>query len=337
MLKQPDLKEEELKRSLYSHYRLTAKDIEFLPLGADQDTAVFKISMEDHADYFLKLRKGLFQASSVEIPSYLYKAGILHIIPPITTHDGQLVVHQPPYRMILYPYVLGQNAFEKKLTDQQWIEFGRALKMIHTVALPYTLLNSLPRESYASKWRKSVLSWLQFIDNRSFTEKINSETANFLAMKRQEILQLVTKTENLAQSLNNMGLPFLVCHGDIHGWNLLITDDQRFFIVDWDTLILAPKERDLMFIGSSLQGQWRNIAEEEKLFFEGYGIVHINMVALAYYRYERIIEDIAVFCEQIFTAEKESDNRNQSLVYLRSNFEPGGQLEMAKRTDKTSE
>jgi spectinomycin phosphotransferase len=56
---------------------------------------------------------------------------------------------------------------------------------------------------------------------------------------------------------------------------------------------------------------------------------------LAYYRYERIIEDIAIYCEQIFLTDEGGRDREQSLQYLASNFLPNGVLEIAYETDQT--
>jgi len=66
---------------------------------------------------------------------------------------------------------------------------------------------------------------------------------------------------------------FILCHADIHAWNLLIDVNGRLYIVDWDTLIFAPKERDLMFVGAGLGGNGHSLQEEETLFYQGYGSI----------------------------------------------------------------
>ena len=62
-------------------------------------------------------------------------------------------------------------------------------------------------------------------------------------------------------------LEFALCHADIHTANILITPEQDMVIVDWDDTLLAPKERDLMFVlgGDAFQ------TREVRLFLEGYG------------------------------------------------------------------
>ncbi|MGD8473973.1 MAG: hypothetical protein PVH59_07595, partial [Anaerolineae bacterium] len=66
-----------------------------------------------------------------------------------------------------------------------------------------------------------------------------------------------------------------------------------------------------------------------------YGQPHIDAAALAYYRYERIIQDIALFSEQILAAEEGNRDRVQALQYLMSNFLPAGTVELAYRSDRT--
>lgn len=68
----------------------------------------------------------------------------------------------------------------------------------------------------------------------------------------------------------------------------------------------------------------------------GYGQTQVNALALAYYRYERIIEDIAIFCEQIFMSNKGGEDRKRALAYLKFNYRPGSTIEVAMKSDKAS-
>ena len=88
-----------------------------------------------------------------------------------------------------------------------------------------------------------------------------------------------------------------------------------------------------MFIGAGLGGNGHPPLEEEALFYRGYGQTRIDPVALAYYRYERIIEDIGIFCEQIFLSDEGGEDRQQAFEYLQSNYLPGGALELAHRSE----
>jgi spectinomycin phosphotransferase len=335
MLEKPDLPDEELISCLKRAYGLTVAQLDFLPLGADQNTAVYRAVSARGKRYFAKLRRGDFDPASVAVPRYLCDLAIEQIIPALPTRAEELWADLAPFKVILYPFVAGQNGFEVVLTDRQRIEFGGALKKVHSARIPAGLTAGVPRESFSPRWRGKVRTFLAQIETRSIADPVASEAAAFLKAKRQKTLELVERAARLAAPLQNKPPSFVLCHGDIHAWNLLITPEKKLYMVDWDTLVFAPKERDLMFVGAGLGGRGHSLQEEQALFYQGYGPTRVNPVALAYYRYERIVEDIAVYCEQIFLSADGGEDRRQALDHLRSNFRPGGTIEIANRTDKT--
>jgi spectinomycin phosphotransferase len=158
--------------------------------------------------------------------------------------------------------------------------------------------------------------------------------AAFLKDKRDEIQDLLSRTERLALKLQADSPIFIVCHADVHAGNLLISEGSGLlYLVDWDNPILAPRERDLMFIGGGQGFKGCTPEKEEFLFYRGYGPKEINPFALAYYRYERIIEDIAAYCQELLLTKEGGSDRAQSLQYLKSNFLPGRTIEFARRSD----
>ena len=90
MLEKPDLPDELLIACLQRDYGLRILQVDFLPLGADQHTAVYRVVADDARPYFLKLRRGAFDETTVAIPQLLAAQGLRPIIPPIATGAGQL-------------------------------------------------------------------------------------------------------------------------------------------------------------------------------------------------------------------------------------------------------
>ena len=76
------------------------------------------------------------------------------------------------------------------------------------------------------------------------------------------------------------------------------------------------------------------LLQEETLLYQGYGQTEIDPIGIAYYRYERIIEDIAVSCEQIFLSDAGGEDRKQLLDDVKSNFLPNGTIGIAYRAAK---
>lgn len=101
--------------------------------------------------------------------------------------------------------------------------------------------------------------------------------------------------------------------------------------MDWDNPLLAPKERDLMFIGGGIDNIWKS-DREEALFYEGYGKTEINFAALAYYRNERVIEDLASYGEQLLLTNEGGVDREETYERFTGNFEPGSTIEIADKT-----
>ena len=337
MLIKPDLKYEKIITCLRDAYGLTIEKVVFLPLGADFNTAVYRITTNNGSDYFLKLRSGEFLEASVSVPKYLADLGIKQVISPLATKTEQLRTSLESFKAILYPYVEGHNGVDAKPSDDHWVQFGAAIKKLHSTDIPNVLTLGTPREVFSSEWRETVKEFLIRIENEVFEEPVAVKMAEFLKSKSSEILELVERAEKLAITLQNQPLEYILCHADIHGWNLMIDKEGSLYVVDWDTLIFAPKERDLMFVGAGIWDSGRTAFVEESLFYQGYGQTEINQDAICYYRFERIIQDIGDYCEYIFLSDEGGEDRMQCFEHLQPVFLPNGAIERAHQSDKTRE
>lgn len=336
MLEKPNLDEGKICACLEGEFRLSVHSLGFLPLGADVNTAVYRAEDKHGAAYFVKLRGGDFNPVTVTLPKALNEQGLAQIIAPLETPSGRLWADLEAYKLILYPFVEGQDGYNVMLSAQQWEELGVAIKTLHSASLPPALLKSVPQESYAPRYRQAVRTFVAQAEAETFTDPAASQLAALLRDQRALVLQLVERAERLGQALQAQAPSCVVCHSDLHAGNLHITPQGRLYIVDWDGPILAPKERDLMFFGGGQGFRGYAPQEEEALFYRGYGAAQINQAALAYYRYERIVQDIAAFCEQILATSEGGEDRAQSLHYVKANFLPGGTIEIAYQADRTS-
>lgn len=334
MLIKPNLKDEEIIACLLDAYGLTTEKITFLPIGADFNTAVYHVTTSNQTDYFLKLRSGEFLEASVSVPKYLADLGVKQVIPSLATKTRKLWTSLASFKAILYPYIEGQNGVDTKLSEDQWTQFGAAIKKLHELDIPASITKDVSRETFSSKWRETVKAFLMRIESEVFEEPVAVKMALFLKSKRCEILKLVERAEELALAIQKQPIDYVLCHADMHGWNLFVDKENALYIVDWDTLIFAPVERDLMFIGAGIWDSGLTAAEEESLFYQGYTQTKINQDVMAYYRFERIIQDIGDYCEYIFLSDEGGNDRMQCFEYLKSNFLPGSTIERAYASHK---
>ena len=335
MLEKPNLQDKSIISSLLEDYGLSVVRLVFLPVGADRNTAAYRAVSEDGIQYFVKLRRGDFGGTTVALTRFLSDQGVVHIIAPLATKAGGLCASLEAFQLMLYPFIEGHSGYEVDLSDRQWRDLGRALRRIHSTRAPEALGSRIQRETYSPRWREIVKTFLERLDGAAPGDPVAAELAAFLNARCDGILDLVARAEGLALTLGPRPAEFVLCHSDIHAGNVLIDSSSALYIVDWDDAIFAPKERDLMFIGAGLWGNGRAPQEEEVLFYQGYGQTQINPAGLAYYRYERIVQDIAVFCERICSTGEGREDREQSLRYLKSNFLPNSTIEIAYASDKT--
>ena len=105
---------------------------------------------------------------------------------------------------------------------------------------------------------------------------------------RSTIYALLTTLDKLSDVLRSQGPPCVICHADLHPSNLLRDRAGNVFVVDWDDVMLAPRERDFIFVGEPTNGS----RDQGSPFFEGYGPIGLDWTLLTYYRYERVIQDL---------------------------------------------
>lgn len=337
MLEPPAIPQSIILGCLRSEWGLATPSLTFLPVGADIASAAYRAFAPDGSSYFVKLRLGPFDELAALLPAWLATQGVREIIAPRPTLSGRPVAHTPDFSVLVYPFVAGHDAYEGVLSDAQWFSFGRAVRQYQDAALPQALADQLPRERYDPKWRLALRTAMKDLDVTGRQDAVARRFVDFMVGRREQVLDLVDRTDRLAAALAADPPPCALCHTDLHPGNLLIRAGGDLFIVDWDAPLLAPRERDLMYPGGAQGFPGRPPSEEEALFYAGYGPVDVDVRALGYYRLERIIEDLAVISDQVLsprvdTAGSGAADREQALGWAASNFEPGHTLEIADET-----
>jgi len=301
--------------------------------------ALYKVQTSDQSSYFVKLKHGYKADSSLEMAELLHANGIEQIIPPIRAVCNCLIVPIIDWSLIVYPFVEGVNGFSDKLTEKQWITLGKALRQVHDFSVPPDILEDLRQEAYSPKWRQAVRSFMANIqDKPANNDAIAQKFLNFIKEHESIIARLVDRAEQLSVIIKDQHVKFVLCHSDIHAGNVLIQENDAIYIVDWDEPIMAPKERDLMFIGGGVGNVW-NDPQEEVLFYKGYGTTDINREILAYYRYERIVQDIGEYAQAFLLPNSANTHNDRPEMYKQfiSMFDPQGVVDMGFKTDTVNQ
>jgi spectinomycin phosphotransferase len=278
---------EKISEIIQTEYGISVSSINQLNIGFDQNTSVFKLFSNENKAFFLKIRSKNFTKTSLIVPAFISdNIDSSNIINIVKTIDGKLYVKRTSLYFMIFPFINGQSGWDISLTKDQFVDFREFMYRIHSMKFPKKYTKIIPKERYDSKYREDVRKYLNNIGDNIYDNPVIIDFLNIFQDKKDVILRILDYLEKSVKEIKAKKQKMCLCHGDIHAGNILI-DQNNFYIVDWDTIIIAPKEKDLMFIGGGIGNKW-NKPEEIEYFYYGYGKeMGIDKNLIKYYRCER--------------------------------------------------
>ncbi len=332
MLEKPNLDDDVITAKLREHYGLDVVSLEFLPIGNDVGSYVYRV--ESHGDvYFLKARRAPMYEPSVVVPHRLNEMGLREAVAPLAASGGALWVACGAFNLILYPFIEARTGMEAGLTAQQWTQLGSVLQRLHNVELPAETRQLVMVESFERPYWVDAMQRLQAkVAASDVRDDVDAELIGFWNERRAEVDALMNRTLALGRSLRDTPRRFVLCHSDIHTANVLVEPGGALHIVDWDQPIFAPKERDLMFFGTGMT--IGGSEDDARRFYEGYGPTRLDREAFTYYRYAWVMQDWVAYGAEVLLHDDLGElTRRNSLRRLREMFTPGDVVDVAYASD----
>src|SRR5882672_7479269 len=153
-----NIPEGNLRFCLQRHYGLAPVSLEFLPVGLDTRSAVYRVMTEQDIHYLLKARLGSLYEPGCLVPRYLYEQGIASVVAPILTKGNTLWVSFEDWTVVVYPFIDGDTSWTG-MSDEHWSEVGTIFNRIHHVAPPSRGFQSLRKETFDpaeyARWARS--------------------------------------------------------------------------------------------------------------------------------------------------------------------------------------
>jgi spectinomycin phosphotransferase len=284
MREPPHIPEEHLRACLQEQYDLSPITLEFLPRGRDYNAGVYRVASEQGTAYLLKVTSRPLYEPSCLVPRFLRDQGIISVVAPIPTRSGALWTKLTDWTVIVYPFIDGDSSLTG-MTNEQWKELGSIFKRIHQVQLPPGGFPSLRTETFDpteyARWIRDFET--QYLHSRhGESESAQAFRASWVE-HQSTIHKAVTSLEELAGGIQSRTISYVICHADLHARNLIRDQTGNVFVIDWDEVMLAPKERDFIFIREP----------QADAFWEGYGQQkEIDWTLLSYYLWERVVQDV---------------------------------------------
>jgi spectinomycin phosphotransferase len=290
MREPPRILEERLRACLQDQYDLYPVTLEFLSLGHDYNAGVYRAASEQGTAYLLKVTSRSLYEPRCLVPHYLKNQGITSVVAPVPTRSGALWTVLSDWTVIVYPWISGDTSLTG-MTNEQWKEVGAIFKRIHQVMLPPFGFESLRKETFDPT---VYTRWVRAFETQHLKPRLG-ESGSSRALRASWVAHQstihtgVTSLEKGAVVLKARPFPYVICHADLHPANLLRDRHGHVFVIDWDEVMLAPKERDFIFVRQ----------QQTDAFWEGYGQREVDWMLLSYYLWERVVQDVIEYAQSV--------------------------------------
>lgn len=291
MREKPAIPDELLRTTLQDQYSINPITLEFLPVGLDYHAGVYRVVNERGNAYLLKVTSRPLYEARYLVPRYLNDQGITSVVAPLHSSNGGLWTKLADWIGIIYPFLEGETSFTG-MTNEHWRKLGSIFKRIHQAVIPAEWYESLRKETFDAT---AYAHWIHTFETQHLHSRRNNSAsqqalqADWLA-HQDTIHKMLNSLEMLAGVLQKQSGPYVFCHADLHPANLIRDTKGDVHVIDWDDVMLAPKERDFIFIRD----------KGADAFWEGYGHPPIDWTALTYYRCERVVQDVIACADDIF-------------------------------------
>jgi spectinomycin phosphotransferase len=243
----PGFPEHRLAEVLQDSWQISASTLEYLPVGfgahhwraSTRDQEAFFLALHDlgsgSADQFHRLRQPL------ETAAWLQRTIPLEfVVGPLADVVGNRVRRfSNTFALVVYPLL---NCRPVATPDRD--ELGRFLDRLHAITprLPTSLLGT---EDFRIPWRAQLESVLLDLDSRWDSGPYGEAARDRLRLHSSSIRALLAFYDRAATEALALRQEWVISHGEPYGPNLVETDTGRLLLVDWDSALLAPRERDL--------------------------------------------------------------------------------------------
>ncbi|HEX6777350.1 MAG TPA: aminoglycoside phosphotransferase family protein, partial [Ktedonobacterales bacterium] len=269
MYEKPNIPEDHLQAYLQDQYAISAVTIAFLPLGLDMRAGVYRVVSAQGNAYLLKVKAGPLYEPGCFVPRYLQDQGISTVVAPLYTQRKTLWTRAGDWTVIVYPFIEGEVTWNPPMTDEQWKNVGATFNQIHQVTLPAEGFEMLRKETFdPTMYSRSVHAFDTQQARAEGGSQAERQFRSSWIAHQPTIHKGVTTLEKLAGILQRQSGPQVICHADLHPSNMIRGQANQVFVIDWDDVMLAPKERDFIFVGDARANPSTEL--DSAPFFQGY-------------------------------------------------------------------
>lgn len=327
MLTEPtDLDRKELGATLQRRWGLLGSDLEYLPVGFGShhwrairsDGELRFVSVDDlEAGFqagsdtdsaFAALERAFRTAASLR-----EDAELDFVVAPLFDEDGAIIRRlSDRYAVTVSPFVVGASSSFGPYELEDRRRMGGVLGRLH--AATELVPRGLPRtEDFVLPARSALEDALGDLLQPWRTGPFAEPARQLLQEHARDLVARLRQYDELSTEIRATAGSWVLTHGEPHRANVIRDPDGGVHLVDWDTTLIAPRERDL-----------RMVLDEDLTGWDDYvavaGEVSLNQDALRVYSSWWELADVATFVDLFRRQHERTEDTTASMGYLRDSL-----------------
>jgi len=247
----------------------------------------------------------------LSMTAQLAQHAVLHgrIAPPLARADATFLYDDDIHVSAVFAYVHGVTPRNTPLTTAQLCDMAHTMAHVHRLSATMSLPASARIETFVPRWDTR---WYRMLTSE--WQQLPPELQSLLDDARPSLVTLFQRMRQVSVYLRAHPLPMVLCHSDIHGWNVIVQGAQTC-LIDFEGLVLAPAEQDLFcWYGDTA---WPAIFATYQQVVGGHVL---NPQALYFYQVKRYLEDIYEWVAELCDAHLDATLRREYTSALQANL-----------------
>jgi spectinomycin phosphotransferase len=233
----------------------------------------------------------------------LHDGGLGFVLAPIHTAGGEAVRRiGPRHTVALFPFVDGHagrfghydDTAVRAAVVEMLVELHRATPAVGSVARGIGL--EVPG-------RRHIEAGLDELNETWLGGPFSEPARRALAAHAADVAELLALADRLAADVAGRANDWVVTHGEPHAANVIWTG-ERHLLIDWDTVGLAPPERDL----------WMVVDDDgagSAIYADATGHT-IDRVAMDFYRLAWDLDDLAAYVSELRSPHRHNEDTERA-------------------------
>lgn len=239
--------------------------------------------------------------------------GLAFVHAPEITVDGDVLARlADDWWLSTTPWVPGRSGDGSYRNDVERLQVAHLLGTLHSTEPP----EQLPRWAPKQEW-PDALAALEDLDRPWMSGPYAEATRELFGVHEESIRNLMAEFRQLCQEILPGDEPWVVTHGEPHTSNVRWAEDGRLLLIDWDTIALGPRERDL----GGVLAQATVAAPAEAYVRGGGSALPPRESILDLYAREWVLDEVDVYGRQLHERHTGNENDRVAIESLRRYLE----------------